>query len=106
MNLIIEDRNEEASSFVVSYRIKDGVQEPEKALRAAVQDFLTSGTEEAKEAVDYSCGCFNWGDAVVRVPNSYFEKYGIVPDCQCAVDVFVNHDEILYNGEPEETEGD
>lgn len=105
VNLIINDRGNEAASMVVTYKIEDGISDPEQALRDAIKDFVTSGTEEAKSALREACGCFNWGDAIIRVPDNYFIKHGLAPFQQDAEDVFVDHDEILCDDEPDETEG-
>ena len=98
LNLIIQDWNEptdRANNFAESFEIIGDVQEPEKALRAAVREFIDSGTAEAKQALEYACGCFNWGDAISSVPDSLFEKHGLRKlHCE-ALDVFVDHDEIL-----------
>ena len=107
LNLVIEQNREwdEHVVSVVSYRISDDVSDPEEALRGAVQDFIHSNTEESKSALDYACGDFNWGDVMSSVPDVYFNKRGLTPmyDNE-AIDILVNHDEVLDNRKHEEDE--
>ena len=96
LNLIIQlCRDGSSTTSVVPYAVRDGLEDPEAALRAAVQDFLTSDTEEAKQALDYSCGDFNWGDVISFVPKFYFIGQGLTPVETSSIDVIVNHDEML-----------
>ena len=104
LNLIVQDRNDfkNPKEFVESYAVREDVQNPEQALRNAIKEFVCSGTEEAKTALSYACGCFNWGDALCNVPESIFIKHGLTPMKQNAVDVFVDHDEILADNDPDD----
>ena len=43
--------------------------------RAAVKDFLT--TEDGMAAIQNSCEDFNWGDAMMYVPEDSWNKHGI-----------------------------
>ena len=100
LNLIIQLNRDwdEKDTSVVSYSIRDDVVSPEDALRGAVQDFITSGTEEAKAALEYASGDFNWGDVMSSVPEKYFINRGLTPLAGYeSIDVFVSHDEVLDN---------
>ena len=97
-NLIITlDKIKGEENMVVSYRIREDVTSPEEALRAAVQDFINSGTQESIKALEYAGGCFNWGDAMSSIPNEYFIKRGLTPIEGDSIDISVDHDEILDN---------
>ena len=108
LNLVIQFSREwdKYDTFVVPYAIRDDVEDPEAALRAAVQDFLASGTEDAKHAIDYSCGYFNWGDVLSFVPNSYFVNRGLTPIEGDFIDVTVNHDEVLEKSSDKDEDDD
>jgi hypothetical protein len=97
LNLIVQDRSDprDTVEFVTSFTIREDIQQPGQALRAAVSEFVSSGTAEAKEALDYANGYFNWGDAITRIPDSLFIKNGLTPLKQDAVDIFVDHNEVL-----------
>ncbi|MDR0286822.1 MAG: hypothetical protein LBI03_03815 [Clostridiales bacterium] len=97
VNIVIQDFSDpkETKSWIVSYAVEDYVEEPEKALRNAVLKFIKSGSEEAKSALDYACGCFNWDDVMSSVPDSVFIENGLMPLNENSFDIFVDHDEIL-----------
>jgi len=99
LNLIIQDRSDPKTphEFVESFEIREDVQNPEKALREAIQEFVNSGTDQSRAALSYACGCFNWGDVFSNVPDELFIKHGLTPLKQNAVDVFVDHNEILVS---------
>ena len=96
-NLVIQDSDPyRREIWVVSYRMERQVVDPEAAIRAAVKDFINSGTEEAKDALEYAAGGFNWGDVMSSIPEEYFMKYGLTPLQQReTVDIRVEHDEVL-----------
>lgn len=98
---IVDNHNPEnpPSIFIESFQYDDGIQDPEKALRDAIREFINSDTEDAKKAKSYSCQSYNWGDAMSSVPDNFFVKHGLVRLNQNAVDVFVDHDEILCETE-------
>lgn len=104
MNLIVRDMaSKDWKIWVENFCLEDSVEDPERALREAIKDFLKSGTEAAKEAISYASGCFNWGDVMSTVPNEFFARHGLRKMSACeAVDVNVEHDEILCNEECEE----
>jgi hypothetical protein len=76
--------------------VPDGLtaNEIEATIRAVVKDFLESG--EARVAVEYAGGDFNWGDALCFVPDEFFSKYGVIPVAEHSLTVKVNQDEVLY----------
>jgi hypothetical protein len=97
LNLVIEDRSDikVKKIWVESFRVEDAVENPENALRTAVNEFLKSGSEESKEAIAYACNCFNWGDAMSAIPEAMYEKHGLTRLNGNSIDVFVDHDEVL-----------
>jgi hypothetical protein len=82
------------------------VKDPEQALRDAIKDFLDSGTEDSKNALEYANGHYNWGDAIVTVPPALFEKHGLKPLGQDTVDVRVDHNETFQAESHDDTEKD
>jgi len=104
INLVIQDFSNprETKSWIVSYSVDNSVEKPEEALRNAVRQFMTFGSEESKSALNYACGCFNWGDVMSSVPDSVFIKNGLKPLNENSIDIFVDHDEILCDQEQEE----
>lgn len=97
-NLVIQDRSdskERPIEFVESFEVREDVQDPEKALREAIKEFVLSDTDEAKAAISHTCGYFNWADAISAVPESLFIKHGLTLLKQVSIDVFVDHNEIL-----------
>lgn len=104
MNLIIRDMaSRDWKIWIENFWLEEGVENPEKALREAIQDFLKSGTEASEAALSYACDCFNWGDAMSFVPDEVFARHGLrkISDYG-AVDINVEHDEILCVEECEE----
>ena len=100
MNLAVLLRQgwDEYEVSIDAFAVSDGVEDPEAALRAAVQDFIDSGTEESEDALKHACGDFNWGDAMNCIPDKYFVNRGLTPmQTNQAVTVAVNHDEVLDN---------
>ena len=97
LNLVIEINRGafERKISVVSYSISNDVKCPKSASRCVISDFLKSGTKEANEAINYACNDFNWGDAMSSVPDGFFIKRGLTPLNISAIDMFVNHDEVL-----------
>lgn len=100
LNLIIRDFSSlEWKLWTEPFWVDASVENPESALREAIHDFMVSGSKEAKKAINYACGCFNWGDALSSVPESFFGKYGLRRMSGHEVmDVNVEHDEILWDG--------
>ena len=97
LNLAVRDESEpyDSTEFIVSFEIREDIQQPEQALRNAVQEFINSGTDEAKQALSNARGLFNWGDAMTAVPDNLFIKHGLTKLNTENVDVFVNLNEIL-----------
>ncbi len=108
LNLVIVDRVEplKTEAYVHSFSLQGDIKQPEKALRNAVKEFITSGTEECRAALNFANGYYNWGDAMSTVPDSIFEKHGLVRLNQDAVDIIVNHDEVLCGDALDEAEED
>ena len=91
----IRERRWENESFIDIFKVDDSVSNIEGAFRAAVADYLK--TPEAKISVEYACGDFNWGDAMMYVPEKIFNQHGIysVSD-NSSVEIFVDQDEVLF----------
>ena len=96
-NLALQDFNEPTASFVVTFYIKDGLYEPEKALRDTVSEFLSSGSEEARKALKEANGYFNWGDALDSVPDELWEKHGMTRRTAISMSSFVDYNESLFD---------
>lgn len=101
VNLIIRDLGtRDWKIWVENFVALKDMENPEAEFRAAIQDFLNSGTKEAKQAISYSGGYFNWGDAVSSVPQEYFYRRGFYYiGGREVVDINVEHDEILCDDE-------
>lgn len=54
---------------------KEGVFEED--FRNATSEYLL--TDGGKQELSHNSGCFNWGDAVMSVPDEILSKYGIKP---------------------------
>ena len=99
-NLVIQDRNsdilDESKVWVMSFQYSDEIKSPEDAIRAAVQDYINSNTDESKSMLDYAAGCFNWGDVMSSVPDKYYIDKGLTPlNTKASIEVIVDHDEVL-----------
>ena len=99
-----ESDPDESTEFVVSFEVRDDIQQPEQALRETVQEFVNSGTDEAKQAISHANGLFNWGDAMTFIPDNLFMKHGLTKINKESVSVFLNLNELLndysaYRGE-------
>lgn len=93
---IRDDSYTPARIWLVLFLYDDSkIKNPEKEIRAAVQDFLK--TKEGKEAVEYACGNFNWEDAMCSVPDEFFKSRGLIPLKSETCNAKVEHDEILSN---------
>ena len=106
-NLIVNldrDGRSEIVSFVETFMIRDSVKNPEGALRAAVNEFLTSGTEESEKTISYACSHPNWGDVLGIIHNHLLERHGLTLLSVSSKDVFLDHDEILIIRKTDEDE--
>lgn len=87
---------------------QDHVDNPEKALRKAIDDYLF--TPDGKDMINYSCGDFNWGDAVMSVSEECLNKHGIELKYDDktytisgdTIEITVNQDEVLIRTEHED----
>ena len=64
----------------------------EQAFRDAVDEFLE--TDSGNKIVEYNGGDFNWGDAVLNIPDFIWKNHGLIP-LDTTASVSVNHDENL-----------
>ena len=98
VNLVITETNPRtADSVRVKSYYSDEFGSPLQRIRAAVEDFVKSKTEDSIDAL-------NWGDAMVSVPEKYYVKYGLIPID--VINVFVRHNGDLSEGYEEEEEED
>ncbi len=69
--------------------------DPQAAMRAAVKEFLS--TEEGKQIAEDNMQDFNWGDAILHIPDELWAKHGLRMVTHLTDNVIVvNHDENLY----------
>ncbi|MBQ8997077.1 MAG: hypothetical protein IJ086_07420 [Clostridium sp.] len=93
LNLVRERISEDWRETDI-FLVEDSVVNPEEALRNAVRDYMQ--TEEGKQSILNSCKDFNWGDAMMDVPNEYLNLYGIYKMVDDVETIIVNQDEILF----------
>lgn len=90
--------------------VQENVENVEKAMREAVKDYLK--TESGKKMIEYSCGDYNWGDAVMSVDEESWNKHGIELKYDHkeysiigeTIEIIVNQDEVLCDEIDEEEE--
>ncbi len=78
---IIRERPEENERWVDGFWVSEGLaksSEPLDPFRAAVEEFLE--TEDGLAAIYQTSKDFNWGDAMVYVPEEIWNKHGIYPE--------------------------
>ena len=80
--------------------VDDG--EPEQKIRDAVAEYL--GTPDGQRAIEETCRDFNWGDAILYVPDAIWKKHGITElgdgdriVIRNPVEIVVNQDEVLFD---------
>lgn len=91
---LIRERTSENLTITDTFFVNDFVVDAEKALRNAVAEYLN--TKEGKRAIELTCNDFNWGDAIMGVPDKIWFKHGLSMDNEKVVIVKVNQDEILF----------
>lgn len=102
------ERLSENAVFKDYFIAEDHVEDVLQAMRDAVQEFLQ--TEDGKKMITYTCGDYNWGDAMNSVSDDIWKKHGITPRYDNEpytiigpiVDIYVNQDEILIEDYEEE----
>lgn len=102
--LIREDSHHDGTDHYISvFEVAGRIDDPEEAIRKAIDAFVeTEDFEDAlrSEGIDYEH--FNWGDAILHVPDEIWEDHGLMlaDRTEDAVSV-VNHNEQLVHEEPE-----
>lgn len=91
---IVRERKCENWSTTDSFLINDDVLNPEEAMRNAIKDFMQS--EQGKKSINYACGDFNWGDAMMDITDEFLKPHGIYRYQEDIETVLVNQDEILF----------
>ena len=70
-------------------------------LKKAVMDACTEyvGTESGKRTYSYNCGCFNWADFEMELPNYFCQKHGFkrIPSPHVEINATVDWDEHLVD---------
>lgn len=82
--------------YTDTFLIEDHIEDPEKALRAAVKNYLN--TKDGKDAVIHSIGDFNWGNVITSIDDASLNKQGIYRTTNTdAIFIEVNQDEVLFH---------
>ena len=104
LNVVVQNEGFEYrdNNFVLSYIVDDSVESPIENLRTAIREYGT--TKQGKQDVAYACGYYNWGDASSAAMDDILPKYGLRYMNTNAIDVFVNHDEILIDDDNDHKE--
>ena len=97
---LIRERREDNESWVDTFEVEDSIMNVEASFRAAVKNFL--GTDQGKEEVARTMSDFNWGDAMLVIPDEIWSKHGIHRVHSNVCDVIVNQDETLCTEEDED----
>ena len=69
------------------------VNEVEQRLRDAVNEYLQ--TDEGKHQIELTCNDFNWGDAIMYVPQAIWQRHGLTLSAPVTMSIRVRQDEIL-----------
>ena len=72
--ILTRERATENQKWTDFFTITDSTN-PEQTLRDAIRAYLL--TEEGKASIKESSEDFNWGDAVLYVPDEFWNKHGI-----------------------------
>lgn len=72
--ILIRERDLEIKKWSDMFIISDS-SNPEQSFRDAIKDYLL--TEEGSKAIKQSSENFNWGDAIMFVPERFWNKFGI-----------------------------
>ncbi len=93
---LVRHRVAESECYISSFNVEDDVDNVEQALRDAVNEFLS--TDFGAKVIIQNNGHFNWGDAILYVPEFIWSKHGLHSiRHEESVDIIVDHDEELCN---------
>ena len=85
----------ENATYIDLFACAPGVADPEKAMRAAIAEFLA--TPAGRRAFKETCNDFNWGDSLMYVPASIWKRNGLrLINPQERKVVLVDQDEVFY----------
>jgi len=84
----------EKETWVNMYRVRDDVEDPAEAFRAAIVKFCES--EEGANMVRYAGGSPNWGDISTHKPDDFLRSCGFYPFGE-SIAMAVDHDEVVYS---------
>jgi len=73
--ILMRERAWENQKWTDLFRVANS-ENPEETMRTAIKEYLL--TDEGKEDIKQSSEEFNWGDAVMYVPESVWNKHGII----------------------------
>lgn len=84
----------ESEAYTDLLEVDDSIKDAETAIRTAIKEFLS--TPDGMDAMVDSCDDFNWGDAIMYVPDEIWAKHGlrIIPE-PMYVSIYVSQDEVL-----------
>lgn len=90
---LVRERVSENETWIDVFELDDNIRDAETEFRNAVADYLS--TDLGKQAITWTNGDFNWGDAIMCVPNNVWFEHGIRPLSFRATNIVVNQDEVL-----------
>lgn len=96
---LVRVRPSEDEFWVDTFRYS-GEKDQEQAIRDAVREYLF--TKEGKKAAADTNWDFNWGDAIMLVPDEIWAKHGLSLVREDATGIRVNQDEVLCGGRESE----
>lgn len=98
--VLVRHRSWESETWYDYFTYSNESTPAETSMRNAVADYLS--TKEGEEAIEQTSRDFNWGDAVMYVPDEIWIKYGFTPvehnkqfSFVNTVEVKVDQDEVL-----------
>lgn len=72
--ILVRERDWEDEKWSDMFSVSDS-QNPEQNFRNAIKEYLLS--EEGKKAIKQTSNDFNWGDAIMYIPETIWNKHGI-----------------------------
>lgn len=90
---LVYEKTNDVKTTIIEFELSAGC-DADKSFRAAIQEYLK--TKQGKTVAQENGNDFNWGDAMLCVPNEIWEKHGLKMLDSKPVVYSVNHDENLY----------
>lgn len=82
-------------NYIFEFLAREGI-DIKQAVRDACNEYCT--TEKGIETLAHNCGCFNWGDFAMYVPNDICIKHGFIKNDTSDVFLSVDFNETLIDG--------